>query len=192
MVEQQVLEVFELRNRVVRRADSLLTLQSGNTNSDVRRSDHVDVIGPITYREGIFILIASTHHANNFSFLFGADAAGENDISAFTEVNEFLDQVIVLLNRLQGFTGDNHSVVSSLFGQTLVAERLYNLDPDFLRLELLQYKHVHGIVKQLARVPNVNRRLNLIAREYPELHSRLLDIIDGFTNIILQLILNRC
>lgn len=93
---------------------------------------------------------------------------------------------------MQGFTGDDDSVVSSLLGQALITKRFNNLNSDSLGLKLLQNEHVHGVVKQLARMTDVNCSLDLVAREHPKLHSSLFDIIDCFANFVLKLILDSC
>ena len=79
-----------------------------------------------------------------------------------------------------------------MLSEALVAERLDNLYPDALGLEFLQHKHVHGVVEQLARMSDVNRRLDLVTREHPELHSCFLDIIDCLADLILKFILDSC
>ena len=98
MVEQKILEEAELSDRVIRGSDGLLAFQTRDANSDVRRSDHVYIIGSISYSKGSFFGVSSTHHANYFSFLFGTDTAGEHDISTLTEVNELLNKIIILLD----------------------------------------------------------------------------------------------
>ena len=76
----------------------MLALQTSDSDSNVSGSNHVHVIGTITYGESSFLWVTSTHHANDLRFLLGADTAGENNICTFAEVNKLFDQIIVLLN----------------------------------------------------------------------------------------------
>ena len=91
MYKKQVREILELPNSVVRSLGSLLAFKATNADSNVRRSNHVYVIGSITNGQGGFFWVTSTHHANNLGFLFGADAACENHIRTLAEVNKLFD-----------------------------------------------------------------------------------------------------
>ena len=192
MMEQQVLEEAELCNRVIRSPHSLLALQASNSHADMRRSYHVYIIGPITNGKGSFFWVPSTHHTNNLSFLLRADTASKNDVSTLAKVDEFLNEIIVLLNCMQRFAGHNYRIVSSLFCQALVSKSFYNFNSDSLWLNFLKHKHVHCIVKKLARMTDIYCCFNFITGQHPELHSRFLDIIDSFTNLILQFVFNCC
>lgn len=155
-------------------------------------SDHVDIVCSISNSQSCLLWVTSTHHANDLSFLLGTDATSKDDISALTQVNELFDQIIILLDRRQGFSSNNNCVISCLLGKTLISESLDNLNPDALWLQLLKNEHIHCIVEQLARVSNVDCCLHLITRQHPELDSGLLDVIDCFANLILKFILNSC
>ena len=72
----------------------------------------------------------------------------------------------------------------------MVRERLLNLNPDSLRLDLLQSEHVHGIVEQLARSADIDGGFHFVTGEHPELHACTLDVEDGLSDLVLELILD--
>ena len=91
MEEEQVLKEFELTNCIVGGSYSLLTFKAGDANANVGRCDHIHIISSITDRKCCFVRVTSTHHPDDFSLLFGANATGENDIGTFAQVNKFFD-----------------------------------------------------------------------------------------------------
>ena len=72
----------------------------------------------------------------------------------------------------------------------MVPERLLDLNPDSLRLNLLQSEHVHRIVEQLARSADIDGGFHFVTGEHPKLHACTLDVEDGLSNLILKLILD--
>ena len=91
MEEKHVAKEFKLSNSVIRGAHSLLTFESGNAYTDVGCCDHIHIIGSVTDRQSRFVGVASTHHPDDLGLLFGADAAGEDNIGAFAQVDKFFD-----------------------------------------------------------------------------------------------------
>jgi hypothetical protein len=64
MCEKQVLQEFELTDSIISRSSCLLTFKSTNTDSNMRCSNHVDIISSISNREcgGSRMLILDERH----------------------------------------------------------------------------------------------------------------------------------
>ena len=137
MVEQQVLEEAELTDRVVGCAGCLLTLKTGNTDSDLRCRDHVHVICAVTDGQSSLFWVPVAHHHDDLSFLLGAHTASENDICTLAQVHELFDHSFVLLNSCKSLTSNDHCIVSCLLRQVLIAKSLDDLDANLFRLSLL-------------------------------------------------------
>ena len=73
----------------------------------------------------------------------------------------------------------------------MVRERLLHFNPYSLRLDLLQSEHIHRIVEQLARSADIDSGFHFVTGEYPELHACTLDVEDGLSDLVLELILDR-
>ena len=112
----------------------MLTFKTCDSYTDMGCSDHVHIVRSISDSQSCLLWVTSTHHANDLSFLFGTDATSKDDIGAFTQVDELFDQIIILLDRRQGFSSNNNCVISRLLGQTLISQSLDNLDSDALWL----------------------------------------------------------
>ena len=56
MTEQEILQEFELSDRIVRCSCSLLSLKATDTNPDVGSCDHVDIVGAVTNRESGYLV----------------------------------------------------------------------------------------------------------------------------------------
>jgi len=99
MEKEQVSQKLELSNSIVRCSYSLLTFQSSDSYSNMSCCDHVDIVSSIADGQSCLFRVTIAHHANNFSFLLGADTASQNHVGTFAEVYKLLHQVIILLNR---------------------------------------------------------------------------------------------
>ena len=80
--------------------------------------------------------------------------------------------------------------MTCLFSDVLVTEGVVDFDFDLLGSGLLQDKHIHLIMQQLAREANVDGCLNFVTSENPDLNTCLLDIVDCPTHLILELVFN--
>lgn len=54
----------------------------------------------------------------------------------------------------------------------------------------LNNKHVHVISEKLARVSNINGGFDFVARKDPDLNARRLNVRNGATYLVLQLVFN--
>ena len=57
---------------------------------------------------------------------------------------------------------------------------------------LINDEQLHFFVEQAAAVPDVDGRLDLVAREDPELNAGALDVEDSAAYVDLELVLDRC
>ena len=81
MHEEQVLQVLELSNCIIRSLYSLLTLKATDTDTDVCGIDHVDIVCSVSNRKGCILGEPDLNQIHNLSLLLGADSAGQYDIS---------------------------------------------------------------------------------------------------------------
>ena len=114
MVEEQVLQEAELTYGIVRCAGRLLTLKTGNADSDLRCRDHVHVISAVADGQGSLLWVPVAHHHYDLCFLLGADTASQNNIRTFAQVHELFHHRFVLLNSSQCLTSNHHSIISCL------------------------------------------------------------------------------
>ena len=88
MYKKQVREILELSNSVVRSLCSLLAFKATNTDSNVRRSNHVHIICAIANCERSLLRVSMFDHIDYFCLLFGTYTASEDHISILTKVDK--------------------------------------------------------------------------------------------------------
>jgi len=157
----------------------------------MRRSDHIHIIGSISDGQCDTFRIFSPHHFDHLCLLFGRHTTSENHICPHAQFNEFIHQTFVVLDCGERFSCDHHSIISSLLGDFLLRQSVIDLNPNPFRLSFLQNEHVHFLGQKLASYTNVDRSFDLIPSEDPQLHTRLLNVIDCAANFLLQLVFDR-
>ena len=88
MYKKQVREILEFPNSVVRSLSSLLAFKATNSDSNVRRSNHVHIICAIANCERSLLRVSMLDHIDYFCLLLWTDAASEDHISILAEVDK--------------------------------------------------------------------------------------------------------
>lgn len=84
----------ELPKCKVGRHNSLATLETSKTDTNIGILNHSDIVGAITNRKG-HDTKASLDHANNSRLLSGTDTAAKNRLAILAEEQEFLLELLV-------------------------------------------------------------------------------------------------
>ena len=92
--EQQVLQEFELTDCVVCGTGGLLSLEATDPDADVRRRDHVDVVGAIADRERSGSWVPLLDEGNDLSLLFRRDTTSEHYLDAIAQFHELTTEVL--------------------------------------------------------------------------------------------------
>ena len=88
MEEEKGLQVLELADGVVGGLDSLLTLEPTDTNPDMRRVDHIDIVSTVTDCQSRLLCVTILDQKDDFCLLFWGDTASKDHICALTEVHK--------------------------------------------------------------------------------------------------------
>ena len=89
-------------------------------------------------------------------------------------------------------TGHDNCIRPGTLTNILFAEGFADLDPHFSRFCLIEDKHIHFVIEQLAGVANIDSSFDFITGEYPQLNASFFDVWDGRTHLILKFILDSC
>ena len=88
MYKQQVREILELSNCVVGSLGRLLAFKATNADSNVRCSNHINIIRAIANRERSLLWVPLFDHIDYFRFLLWTDTASEDHVSILAKVDE--------------------------------------------------------------------------------------------------------
>ena len=61
-------------------------------------SNHIDIIGSVTDRQGGFPRVFVSDHVDDVCFLFGGDSASEYNSSPFGHIYKLLSEVVVCID----------------------------------------------------------------------------------------------
>lgn len=157
------LEMLELADSVICTSRCLLTFFTKDTHSNVSFQNHTNVICTIANRQRGFIWELFSDHGDDVSFLLGWYSAGEHDIWKISGCQEFELQVWIRLNRSQGITGHNNSLLFALGVGLLYLflDLLYFWKQLPLVSRIYQMLN-HGIVEEASRVPDIDGCFNFV------------------------------
>lgn len=206
MHEKQALQEAKLPNGEIAGQHGLLALLPADTDADVRRFDHGDVIGTIAYCERYGFLMG-LHQVYNGFFLAWRHSAADNRLAHARQLEEFflvggrervhqavaVDNERVAVKRLRygqhpcGFVErlfEGHVVaVELVFGRLEFALALFDQAAD--GFELLHHffvrfardcVQIHVVGEQLAGEADVDGRFLLVASQHPDFDVRFREL----------------
>ena len=118
--KEKVLQELELSNSVVGCFDGLLALEATDAYTNMRSSDHIDVICSVAYGQSCLFRVTLFNQVHNFSFLFRANTACQHNVRTFAQINKFANKLLVLLNKCKWLACNNYSIFSGLISFALL------------------------------------------------------------------------
>jgi len=156
----------------------------------MRLSYHWDIIRSIPNRKCCFIWQGCLYHPHNFLLLFRRDTARHYSISSLCYLEECLLIFGIVSDDDEGFPWDNYWEWLRFWIISHPRINIYELSI-YLGFRLtVDYELLHFLTEEFARVPNIDRCLDLIACEDPDIYTSLFQVTNHFTHLVLQLILN--
>jgi hypothetical protein len=85
MNKHEIFEKLELPNRIITRSSSLLSFKSGNSNTHMSSSNHVNIISSIPDSKSGILWVVLAYHCDYLGFLLGAYPASNNNFSSLSK-----------------------------------------------------------------------------------------------------------
>ena len=167
MIENQRPQILKLRDGIVRRSRSLHALEPFYPYSNMRLGNHINIVCTITNTHCDCLLVMVSDHLNYLCFLLGAHSACQNNIRLFNEADKFWCDFVILENLEKSITADNHAHLLLDYVQVLFVLRDTNLLIDVCTSGPINKVLIDAVVKQMARVANIDSGLNLVSSQDP-------------------------
>ena len=204
MDEDQPLQEAELADGVVGRHDGLPTFLAGDADADVGLLDHGHVVGAVADRQrhDVEAVLDQPHDGG---LLARTDATAEDGLASLAEQQELLTE-LVAEHQAEGFAVDDERVrrrrrlvvlprrrqLLVRAGDVELGQQLVQLGPGRLDRAVvdLEDDQLHLVRQQVAGEADVDGRLDLVARQDPELDAGVGEQRDRVGDAVLQPVLD--
>mmetsp|Transcript_16366 Transcript_16366/g.22691 ORF Transcript_16366/g.22691 Transcript_16366/m.22691 type:complete len:297 (+) Transcript_16366:387-1277(+) len=202
MHQQQVAEVLELSNSIIRAHSSLRAFFAKNTDTNVSFLDHRHIIGSVPNSQSASQWFVSFHSLYHSSLLGGRDTATNQSLALESKLHEYrFDGVFSIIQRV------GQCVTVNYKSKLLALIALLDLSQGFLefsfgglgihhdrfsfRYIIEEGQHV-GACEKSAGETNVDSCFLLVSSEHPNIHVGFSQVSNGIWDTILQLVFNSC
>jgi len=195
MTEKKILQMLKLANWVISGPRSLLALKAANANSNMRCKNHIHIIGTIANgqcRDNLLLLFLSlADEPYDLRLLLWRHTACDYNTSIVGNYVKLVHHFqFLFLFRTRGdlhelLAADDNSRLTRVANMLLLLYKIWQLLLYSFALRLVNYEDLHLVIEDTTTEANVDGRLNLVARQNPELDACLPDITDYIRNVIL-------